>query len=79
MHSLEGLNAFWGRLSGRSAGWFVIFYKTPHASVMEKNGSDIFNFPNGLCDGILGILWWRERLNAAWCTTMGYANDGKPV
>jgi hypothetical protein len=48
------LKCLWGRLSGRSAGWFVIFYETPHASVMEKNGSDIFNFLNGLCDGILG-------------------------
>jgi hypothetical protein len=31
-----------------------IFYEMPHASVMERNGSDIFNFLNGLCDGILG-------------------------
>jgi hypothetical protein len=49
------LNAFGGGAFRKERrGWFVIFYDTPHASVMERNGSDIFNFLNGLCDGILG-------------------------
>jgi hypothetical protein len=47
---------FGGGLQDGAPGSFVIFYEAPHTSVMEKNGSDIFNFPNGLYDGILGTL-----------------------